>query len=71
MLTAIATSHHRRVRYRAAGKVETKKVPISDHAIVRVPTARDRARASRDESCETTAGSGVVERISERWVAQR
>ena len=68
--TSTAT-HHRRMRYNAAGKDWPKNRPTSDQAAVRVPAERDLARASSIDRCATSDASGAVERISDRWVATR
>ena len=52
----------------AEGRSSQKKVRACFHSGIRAPVIRSRARWTRRESREISAGSGTVERTVERWV---
>jgi hypothetical protein len=65
-----ATDHHR-IRYSAAGIVREKNRSTCCQLRSCGLAIRARARTSTTDRCDTSAGSGAVERSTERWVAPR
>ena len=52
----------------AAGRSSQKKVRACFHSGVRAPVIRSRARCTSSDSREISTGSGLVERMVDRWV---
>ena len=64
-------THQRQVRYTAAGKDTVKKRASSRHAGTGAPLTAERARATSVDSLATRAGSGELDRTTDRCVAVR
>src|SRR3569833_864310 len=64
-------SHHHRIRYAVAGKDTVRKRATSRHIGACAPVTAARPRATSDDRRPTSAGSGELERATDRWVAAR
>src|SRR4051794_26137730 len=70
-LTIATPPHHQRARYSSPGNPAAKNRPTGRSEKRRPPVSLARAATTSRDSDATSAGSGALPRITDRWVAAR